>query len=88
MPMPSSSGQPVLNKHSNQNKMRGSDTIYAPRRTKNYFAVKCDLCIRLFKWFPVVFIAAVLGWGYYAYVVQLCFRKYIATVQLAMTEID
>ncbi|CAG2104533.1 unnamed protein product [Medioppia subpectinata] len=32
---------------------------------------RCDLCIRVFKWLPVVFIVSVLAWGYYAYVIQL-----------------
>lgn len=50
--------------------------VYAPRRTKNFVARRCDPLIRLFKWFPVLFITAVLSWGYYAYVVQLCYRKY------------
>lgn len=34
---------------------------------------KCFLCIRLFKWFPVLFITSVVAWSYYAYVIQLCF---------------
>lgn len=50
--------------------------VYAPRRTKNFVARRCDPLIRLFKWFPVLFITAVLSWGYYAYVVQLCYREY------------
>lgn len=51
--------------------------VYAPRRTKNFVARRCDPLIRLFKWFPVLFITAVLSWGYYAYVIQLCYRKYV-----------
>jgi len=30
-------------------------------------------CIRVVRWVPVVFIVAVLGWAYYAFVFQLCF---------------
>ena len=33
--------------------------------------------IKSCKWFPVFFIYALLGWSYYAYIVQLCFSKYI-----------
>ncbi|XP_054162984.1 palmitoyltransferase ZDHHC20-B-like isoform X2 [Oppia nitens] len=33
---------------------------------------RCDICIRIFKWLPVLFIVSVLSWGYYAYVIQLC----------------
>lgn len=29
-------------------------------------------CMRLTKWIPVIFIAAVIGWSYYAYIVHLC----------------
>ena len=32
---------------------------------------RCSLCIRVFKWLPVLFIVSVLCWGYYAYVIQL-----------------
>jgi hypothetical protein len=31
----------------------------------------CSVCIRVFKWLPVLFIISVLSWGYYAYVIQL-----------------
>src|SRR5258707_295791 len=33
---------------------------------------QCSVIVRVCKWFPVVFIVAVLSWGYYAYVIQLC----------------
>ncbi|XP_077983603.1 palmitoyltransferase ZDHHC20-B-like [Glandiceps talaboti] len=30
-------------------------------------------CAKVFKWVPVLFIAAIVAWSYYAYVIQLCF---------------
>jgi palmitoyltransferase len=45
--------------------------VYAPRR-RNFMQKNCGLCIKLCKWFPVVFILSVLAWGYYAFNVQLC----------------
>ncbi|XP_064481741.1 palmitoyltransferase ZDHHC20-B-like isoform X2 [Ornithodoros turicata] len=33
----------------------------------------CTVCVRVFKWCPVLFITAVVAWSYYAYVIQLCF---------------
>jgi len=30
-------------------------------------------CLRVCKWFPVIFITAVIAWSYYAYILQLCF---------------
>ncbi|CAF0711661.1 unnamed protein product [Brachionus calyciflorus] len=29
-------------------------------------------CVRFTKWIPVIFISCVIGWSYYAYIVQLC----------------
>lgn len=34
---------------------------------------RCACCVRTMKWFPVLFIVSVIGWSYYAFVVQLTF---------------
>jgi len=33
-------------------------------------------CYATLKFIPVFFILAVVGWSYYAYVVQMCIRKF------------
>ena len=32
----------------------------------------CGACVRVAKWFPVLFITAIVVWSYYAFVVHLC----------------
>ncbi|CAG2164560.1 unnamed protein product [Oppiella nova] len=56
--------------HSNYSHPRNGSVSSRPsfsRQLRN----RCDLCIRIFKWLPVLFIVSVLSWGYYAYVIQL-----------------
>ncbi|XP_074593321.1 palmitoyltransferase ZDHHC15B-like isoform X2 [Brevipalpus obovatus] len=61
---------------SSQSNISDSDNThrnaYMGPRSGNQFVQKCQLCINIFKWVPVIFISAVLFWGYYAYVIQLC----------------
>lgn len=50
-----------------------SNAPTTPRRERIGF---CRLCINALKWLPVLLITVIVGWSYYAYVVQLCFCKY------------
>ena len=34
-----------------------------------------ECCFKTARWMPVVFIGAVIGWSYYAFIVQLLVRK-------------
>ncbi|MGH0182699.1 UNVERIFIED_CONTAM: hypothetical protein FKN15_010473 [Acipenser sinensis] len=43
--------------------------------------LKC--CQKVFSWIPVVFIALVVGWSYYAYVVELCIFVYLVIFHLS-----
>ncbi|XP_055626320.1 palmitoyltransferase ZDHHC15 isoform X2 [Toxorhynchites rutilus septentrionalis] len=42
---------------------------------------RCVCCVRTMKWFPVLFIVAVIAWSYYAFVVQLSFFTVTSVVQ-------
>uniref|UniRef100_A0A182QXJ6 Palmitoyltransferase n=1 Tax=Anopheles farauti TaxID=69004 RepID=A0A182QXJ6_9DIPT len=42
---------------------------------------RCACCVRTMKWFPVLFIASVIGWSYYAFVIQLSFFTVTSIVQ-------
>lgn len=42
---------------------------------------RCACCVRTMKWFPVLFIVSVIGWSYYAFVVQLSFFTVTSVVQ-------
>ena len=53
--------------HSNSYSNHRSSRPSFSRQLRN----RCSVCIRVFKWLPVLFIVSVLCWGYYAYVIQL-----------------
>uniref|UniRef100_A0A182PEM8 Palmitoyltransferase n=1 Tax=Anopheles epiroticus TaxID=199890 RepID=A0A182PEM8_9DIPT len=42
---------------------------------------RCGCCVRTMKWLPVLFIASVIGWSYYAFVIQLSFFTVTNIVQ-------
>ncbi|XP_049297088.1 palmitoyltransferase ZDHHC15-like isoform X1 [Anopheles funestus] len=42
---------------------------------------RCACCVRTMKWFPVLFIVSVIGWSYYAFVIQLSFFTVTNIVQ-------
>jgi palmitoyltransferase len=47
-----------------------------------------NCCYATLKFVPVFFILAVVGWSYYAYVVQMCIRKFEWKIFSICYEID
>ncbi|KAG1690699.1 Palmitoyltransferase ZDHHC2 [Nymphon striatum] len=53
-------------------------------RNSSLFMNICKSCVNIFKWFPVVFILAIIVWSYYAYVIQLCILAVESNIEKAL----
>jgi len=49
-----------------------SDRTFFSTRVSKMAPRALKLCFAFVRSIPVVFIAAVIGWSYYAYVIQMC----------------
>lgn len=68
----------------NEPKNLNSTVFIGPKKNKGSFLYnKCQICISIFKWFPVLFICSILLWSYYAFILQLC----IFTINSIFTKI-